>query len=253
LVRKITDKNNVIEEFKPQEIGTICSVKDAYNVQKVLRGVVKRGTAKGIASEYLTLAGKTGTTIISDLKLKNNKKYQASFVGYFPHENPKYSCIVVVNDPKNGKYYGSQIAAPVFKEIAERTFAKDIELQKQMEPKSKVNTVAEFEYPSTNKGYVKDIETILDFVGTDYEIESTSPFVYPESKDDFLALRAEKSFDTTSDIIPNVHNMGLRDAIFVLENIGLKVEISGIGKVKNQSIKPGKTFVKGDLIKIKLG
>lgn len=253
LVRKVTDKNKVIEEFEPQVIGEICSEKDAYNVQKVLRGVVKRGTAKKIASEYLTLAGKTGTAIISNPELKNNKKYQASFVGYFPHENPKYSCIVVVNDPKNGKYYGSQIAAPVFKEIAEKTFAKDIELQKIMGDESEESVIADIEMPTTNKGYVNDLETIFDFVGTDYEIETNAPFVYPEEKSGFIALKAEKSFDAATDVIPNVENMGLRDAIFVLENIGLKVEISGIGKVKNQSKKPGESFAKGDLIKIKLG
>ncbi len=254
LVKKITNRDEVIEEFEPTEVKQICSKKDAYNVQKVLRGVVKRGTAKGIASEYLTLAGKTGTTVISNPKISSNKRYQASYVGYFPHENPKYSCIVVVSDPKNGKYYGSQVAAPVFKEIAEKTFARDIELQKQMKGEITAEELAKLEeFPTTRKGFVEDLEVIYDYVGTDYEIETNAPFVYSESKDGYIALKAEKSFDATVNTVPNVKDMGLRDAIYILENIGMKVQISGIGKVIQQSKEPGKSFEKGELIKIKLG
>ena len=251
LVKKITNRDKLIESFEPQVVKEICSERDAYNVQKVLRGIVKRGTAKKIASEYLTLAGKTGTTVISPPERISNKKYQASFVGYFPHENPKYSCIVVVSDPRNGQYYGSAVAAPVFKEIAEKTFARDVELQKLMGDNN--DELAQVEFPITKKGFVDDIETIYDFVGTDYEIETNAPFVYSESSEDFIALKADDSFKTSVNIIPNVKDMGLRDAIYVLENIGLKVEISGIGKVLEQSKKPGVSFEKGELIKITLG
>ena len=253
LVKKITNRDKVIKSFEPEVVKAICSERDAYNVQKVLRGIVKRGTAKKIASEYLTLAGKTGTTVISPPERASNKKYQASFVGYFPHENPKYSCIVVISDPRNGQYYGSAVAAPVFKEIAEKTFAKDIELQKIMGDNNKDSELAEAEFPTTKKGFVDDIEVIYDFVGTDYEIETNAPFVYSENSEGFIALKADDSFKTSVNIIPNVKNMGLRDAIYVLENIGLKVEISGIGKVLDQSKKPGKSFEKGELIKITLG
>ena len=200
----------------------IASNETLSKIRKVLENVVVRGTANNIYSSNFSMAGKTGTAkkYLPKHKDENgntvaagysNKHYVASFAGFFPAENPKYSCIVVIHDPKKEKgYYGATVAGPVFKEIAQKIYTTT-PIDKQS-----VKDKASFE-----------------------EIE-----IQYATYDDVLS----KSYTQ----IPNVTGMSGMDALSLLENIGLKVEISGVGKVKYQSLKKGEKLVKGNTITLKL-
>lgn len=124
-VKEIKELNKTIKKFDKEIINPkICSDETVVKVRAVLENVVKRGTGKKIYSEDFSMAGKTGTTQVNYAKGKNVESgmyYSSSFVGYFPADKPKYSCIVIVHSPKNG-YYGADVSGPVFKRIAQKIF-----------------------------------------------------------------------------------------------------------------------------------
>ncbi|MCK4639399.1 MAG: penicillin-binding protein 2, partial [Bacteroidales bacterium] len=134
-VKEIRQTGKTIKTFKPVVINkSICSKRTIDTVQSLLEGVVERGTAKSLNNSIYKIAGKTGTAQIANKNKGYNKGfYNASFVGYFPADDPKYSCIVVVNKPSGGKYYGSSVAAPVFKEIADKVYATQLDIHQQNE------------------------------------------------------------------------------------------------------------------------
>ena len=199
----------------------IASDETLSKIRKVLENVVVKGTANNIYSSNFSMAGKTGTAkkYLPKHKDENgntvaagysNKHYVASFAGFFPAESPKYSCIVVIHDPKKEKgYYGATVAGPVFKEIAQKIYTTT---------------------PVDNQS--------VDDKASFEEIE-----IQYATYDDALG----KSYTQ----VPNVKGMSGMDAVSLLENIGLKVEISGVGKVKYQSLKKGEKFVKGNTITLK--
>ncbi len=200
----------------------IASDTTLSKVRKILENVVVRGTANNIYSSNFSMAGKTGTAkkYLPKHLDKNgktvaagysNRHYVASFAGFFPAENPKYSCIVVIHEPKKEKgYYGATVAAPVFKEIAQKIYTTT-PIDNQV-----VNEQVRF--AEIEKAYLK------------YE--------------DKLQENYSK--------IPNVRGMSGMDALSLLENIGLKVKISGVGKVQSQSLKKGTKLIKGRTIILKL-
>jgi cell division protein FtsI (penicillin-binding protein 3) len=191
-------------------------------IRKVLENVVVKGTANNIYSSNFSMAGKTGTAkkYLPRHKDENgntvaagysNKHYIASFAGFFPAENPKYSCIVIIHDPKKEKgYYGATVAGPVFKEIAQKIYTTT--------PVDNQSVADKVNFEEIERQYL-EYDTILG-----------------------------KSYTE----IPDVKGMPGMDAISLLENIGLKVKISGVGKVKYQSLEKGEKFIKGNTIILKL-
>jgi cell division protein FtsI (penicillin-binding protein 3) len=191
-------------------------------IRKVMENVVIRGTANNIYSPNFSMAGKTGTAKKYMPRYKNkkgetiyghysSKHYVASFAGFFPADAPKYSCIVVIHDPKKEKgYYGATVAAPVFKEIAQ-----------------KIYTTTSIDNPSVN---------------------NKTEFARIENKYSEFNNQLSRNYIE----VPNVTGMSGMDALSLLENIGLKVKISGIGNVKTQSLKKGEKLVKGATITLKL-
>jgi cell division protein FtsI (penicillin-binding protein 3) len=178
-----------------------------------LLNVVKKGTASKLYSKDFSMAGKTGTAAVNYAKDGGSGKYYASsFVGYFPADHPKYSCIVVVHKPStvNNNYYGADVAGPVFKRIAQKIFT---------------------DAPSTNK--IKNLDRKIPKQENNYD----SYFVKSQMK---------------SPSIPNVKGMSGMDALALLENLGLKVKVSGIGKVKKQSLQAGQNIVKNTTILLEL-
>ena len=127
----IKKQNNVIYKNKVEVLNSsICSKATLNKVKPLLQGVVEYGTAKKIWTDNYSISGKTGTTVTNYSNSDEKKSYQTSFVGFFPSEKPKYSCIVLINDPKGNYHYGGDVAAPVFKEISDKIFAMDLDLQK---------------------------------------------------------------------------------------------------------------------------
>lgn len=222
-VKELRREDKSEKVFQPEIIHPkIASDNTLKKVKKVMENTVIKGTADNIYSENFSMAGKTGTAkkYIPRKKNKNGEweggyysteRYVASFAGFFPVENPKYSCIVVIHDPDKKKgYYGAIVAAPVFREIAQKIYTTT---------------------PIDNQS-VED-EKQFQLIDKSYKQYQTT-----------LAKQHEK--------VPNVTGMSGMDAVSLLENIGLKVKVSGIGKVDYQSIKKGEKLVRGQTIVLKL-
>ncbi len=222
-IKELRNQNKTTRVFETEIMSSqIAKPSTIKKIKKVMENVVLKGTADNIYSPNFSMAGKTGTAkkYVSAYTDENgkrvaggysNKRYVASFAGFFPVESPKYSCIVVIHDPKKEKgYYGATVAAPVFKEIAQKIYTN-----------TPVNDKVDI-----NK---TKFESIQDLYAA-YDVQAQKEFVK----------------------VPNVKGMPAMDAISLLENMGLKVKVSGMGRVTTQSIKKGEKLVKGKTIVLKL-
>lgn len=216
----------------------------------MLVGVVEEGTASNIKSNKYKIAGKTGTAQIYRGQVKTNK-HQASFVGYFPADNPKYSCIVVIYGPE-GSIYGSSVAAPVFKEIADKIYTSDYDMQR------KEFNIAKLEdsqsVPNTRIGHRAVVDRILSRLHVEVvtEEQSNTTWVQTRPTENHNKLYID-SYTPIHGTIPNVKGMGLKDALYVLRSLDLAVKVVGHGVVKRQSIAPDTQIKKGMSITIELG
>jgi len=208
-VKEIRAQSNVVTRFEKEIMHPqICSQETIDKVKEMMLNVVKRGTADNIYDPNFSMAGKTGTCQTE--YWTDNTKYISSFVGYFPADEPKYSCIVVIHKPNKKKgYYGNIVAAPVFERIARKIY-------------------------------------------TDTPVEEEVKFTEQVKKMDEAYDGYYKKANETYTKVPDVRNMPGMDAVSLLENMGFKVNMKGIGKVKSQSIKAGSALKKGDIIKLEL-
>ncbi len=238
---KAVSKGNIIQEsFQPEIIRKqIASEKTIKQLQDLLEGVVSRGTAKNIANADYKIAGKTGTAqkLING---KYTKKYYTSFAGYFPADNPKYSMIVVVDSPDGFAAYGGDVSAPVFKEIADRIYALDLELN----PGSKLRLAKadDLGEPFVEAGKAEELQEIFTRFGLKASAMNDEEWVKTVSNKAGVQMQVN---DTDKPIVPDVSGLPLRDALFILENKGLQVNYSGRGRVQSQSLAPG-TQLKGN-------
>jgi cell division protein FtsI (penicillin-binding protein 3) len=248
-VEEIRNHGQVIEHFNPIVIDSaICSHATINKLKPMLEGVVERGTAKNLKNQHYKIAGKTGTAQIAQGAGGYGltaKTYQASFVGYFPADKPKYSCIVVVSDPSNGIYYANLVAGPIFKEVADKVYAHSIEIQDKVGKPSLI-----VEVPKIKNGKTKDFSLVFNKMGVKTIETEESDWVKTEITG--KSVRMDDAGNLIS-FIPNVTGMGLRDAIFLLENSGLRVKVLGKGTVLKQSQAPGTKIIKNSLITIQLG
>lgn len=243
-VTDILEDEKVIKHFDPKvKIEHIASSKAVKDVQEMLEAVVESGTATNLQSNIVTIAGKTGTTVVDYDKQVDNNRRIASFAGYFPAKSPKYSVIVVVKDPV-GHTSGSTAAGPIFKNIAERITT----MVDNVSGRSTLATANFTELPNYNAGNGDDFKKIYKHTGVKYATNTKSRWVEANPYEGRLMLK-RKAIEKK--ITPDVRGMGARDAAYILENMGLKVKMSGVGKVKVQSIKPG-TKIKGQEIQLKL-
>jgi cell division protein FtsI (penicillin-binding protein 3) len=222
-IKELRRQDKTEKVFETEIVNSeIASEETLKKIRKVMENVVVKGTAQNIYSSNFSMAGKTGTAkkYIPRTKDKNgewqggyysSKHYVASFAGFFPADNPKYSCIVVIHDPKKEKgYYGATVAAPIFKEIAQKIYTTT---------------------PVNNQSVDDEVK-----------------FASIEKQFDKYNSKLNKEYQK----IPNVYGMSGMDALSLLENIGLKVKLKGMGKVKSQSLKKGVKLVKGSIIILKL-
>ncbi len=251
LVSEIRNEDKVEKNIGPQVSSRrIASKETIEKAHKLLRGVVVNGTARKMNTKNYKFSGKTGTAQINYKgKKKDNMAYRSSFVGYFPSENPKYSCIVVIKDPKQNGIYGADVAGPVFREIMDKIFYCKPELHKPLNKYKKPQLMSE-RMPMHFAGCQKDMHTVLKKLGIPFKTNTETEMMATVSvEDNFLQIEERPCGDN---LIPNVLGMGIRDAMYVLENQGLNVTVIGVGKVKSQSIKPG-TRINGQSIKLDLG
>jgi len=250
LVKEIRDHGKLVRKFSTEIIAdSIASPSALAKARTMMEGVVQRGTASSLKSSPYKIAGKTGTA-----QMHNNKygydvahrTYQASFAGYFPADNPKYSCIVVVYAPGDDVYFGGAVAAPIFKEIADKVFSNHLEMHDHI-PDSVPPQIG---LPLTKSGSRKDLIRVMN--GLSLPLQSTADdaqWVSVSQDNGNLIVSERKMF---SGIVPNVIGMGLRDAIYILENAGFIVRANGKGFVNRQSVEAGKKVVKGQVIVLEL-
>lgn len=250
-VKAIADYGKIVKTFKPQVINpTICSKATILKAKKMLEGVVENGTAQNLKNSNYKIAGKTGTAQIANqkygYKYQSKISYQASFVGYFPADNPKYSCIVVVNAPSSGVYYGNLVAGQVFKEIADKVYSTSIDLQEN----NFSNTQLVKDVPYSKNGNRKELLQVLKDLRLNFDSKNIrSDWVLTQKQDTSIKLYNRY---IKKNSIPNVKGMGAKDAIFLLENMGLNVVLKGRGTVEQQSLSPNSLFRKGDKIVLTL-
>lgn len=244
-INSIQNTGQIIKEIKPEIINDqIASAEAIKCAQTMLEGVVIRGTAaESFKHSPYKVAGKTGTAQIS-MGGYNKSNYRASFVGYFPADNPRYSCIVVVNNPSKGQYYASQVAVPVFKEIADKIYATELDLQPN-EPDTVI-----YSFPTSKVGQIDDIKAVYKMLGFSSDsLDANVNWLAGISNNGKLGF-SYRNID--SKYVPNVLNMNAKDAIYLLEQKGLFVSIIGKGKIVSQSIPAGSTLVKGQRIQLTL-
>jgi cell division protein FtsI (penicillin-binding protein 3) len=246
LVSEIQRFGKTIETFEPQVIDNqIAKPSTIKKVRQLLEGVVENGTANNIKPTTYRIAGKTGTAQKNYSKIKQGErlKYQASFAGYFPANNPAYSCIVVIADPNTGQFYGSQVAAPVFKEIADRCFVKETKSQIAINKNPKVPLTYR-QLPVYSLGYRKDFEVALDYLGLKYNKNVLTDWIVMDI--DSSSMLLQPRIEKIKKIVPNVVGMGLRDAVYKMEEKGIKIYVvKGKGKVTSQSVAAGREIKRG--------
>lgn len=249
LVNRVEKDGNILREFEPQVVNeNICTPETLKQLQECLRAVCTDGTAKAVFKDAaFTAAGKTGTTKVNDGKFKyNDGVYQSSFVGYFPVDQPVYSCIVVIkNKPHAARYFGGAVAAPVFREIADKLYAE----RKEDQPLYIAERATDSNYYRWS-GYTADAKDILKEMEVGYRDSSDADqwsYVYNNNYTPVL-----ETLTVTDNIVPDMKGMGLKDALNLLENMKLKVAVKGSGRIVNQLPAAGATFDKGQTITLEL-
>jgi cell division protein FtsI (penicillin-binding protein 3) len=243
-VSEVRDGSWTIKTYEPEVItNAICSRSTIRKARAMLEGVVDSGTAMNLRNANYRIAGKTGTAQIANTKYGYRSgdriSYQASFAGYFPADDPLYSCIVVVNAPSNFVYYGNVVAGPVFREIADKVYANSFyrDLIALAPADDKV-----MKAPEAGNGYYEDINNALRTLKIRAKRNADSEWVRTRESGDTLRV---VDLALTEGLMPNVVGMGLRDAMFLLENSGLRVRYTGRGRVIRQSPQAGARITRG--------
>ena len=237
LVSELKSGTEVVKSYQPFILNPrICNATTLAACQKMMEAVCDpqgEGTASRLFKDKpYTVAGKTGTARIATGQGYAQGRYRASFAGYFPADNPKYSCVVVVADTKSGSYYGSAIAAPVFREVADLIYATDPAFHTLHRGPLADNPSV----PASNDGVRTALETLYKELGMNHTEGVKSDWVNVKTG---TAEAALTPIDMPESAVPDVRGMGLRDALYILENAGLNVDYNGIGTVRFQSIAPG--------------
>lgn len=245
-VTSVTQAEKATQEFETETLNSkICSNKTLSQLRLLLEGVVENGTAKNLKSAYYQIAGKTGTAVI----LKDGryeKKYITSFVGYFPAHAPKYSAIVLIKNPRGIYQYGNSVAGPVFKDIADNIYARDINIHQAME-KKRLNEPGVF--PTLRAGKQEELTMLSNELGVSNHSATEEEWIKVAKNGNAVVWKKNM---VIKDHVPDVIGMTFRDAIYLLEKSGLRVSYEGKGRVAEQSLLPGTRISKGNKIYLRL-
>ncbi|MFN8350700.1 MAG: penicillin-binding protein [Flavobacteriales bacterium] len=257
-VSHVTRGGQVAERFEPVALNEkIASDPVLQDIRRMLEGVVDSGTATNLKSAHFKIAGKTGTAQIAQGNAGykvNGVSYQASFVGYFPAEAPRYSCIVVVSSPSQKGYYGNVVAGPIFREIADKLYGNRLDMQdaKQLALLDSIRRSRGARTPVTFAGNARDLIAATQALNVPLHVEGEGEWLSTQATDSLVVASPRTVPGDALDLVPNVVGMGLKDALFILENRGLHVRIVGNGMVRRQSLRPGSRFNNGSAIILEL-
>ncbi|NUM32218.1 MAG: transpeptidase family protein [Bacteroidetes bacterium] len=249
IVKAIGEKGEKIKIFNTQIINQkITDDETLKKIKHLLKNVVLTGTASVIKNSNIKISGKTGTARISDGKGYKENEYYSSFAGFFPEENPEYSVIVVVNNPKENGYYGGIVAAPIVKDLAEKIYGYKINSGKNLNDFITANSIKTLDFAAKkdvlkkfNNKYLK--KKII-------EETTNADWLYIPS--DSTGNINAKPIKDVKNLMPDLTGMCLKDVLFILENKKVKVQVTGKGKVFWQSIKPGVNIGKGTILILKM-
>jgi cell division protein FtsI (penicillin-binding protein 3) len=248
-VREIQRLGNTVERFQARVINPkVCSDATLGKMKSMLEGVVLEGTGKNVIKNSIySVAGKTGTAQLANGNLGYGvkKSYQASFCGYFPADHPKYSMIVVVNNPTAGDYLAAKVAGPVFREIADRVFSNDLQINQN----TPIRIVGNTTMPKVKQGNLKALKQAYAQLGVKPLYASANAAANGIDTSNGIAFEETKYKTGT---VPSVTGMDLSDALYLLGNSGYKVAVRGSGVVTSQSVTGGSIIPKGSKITIEL-
>ena len=255
-VKDILKNGNSVKHFNTEVIiPEICSQRTLKIIQEMLYNVVnytdptpakRDGTGKPARSDVITIAGKTGTAQIASGGVYRTAGHNVSFCGYFPYEDPQYTCIVVITRPRVGTVSGGAMCGIVVKDIAEKIYAGRTVFDMKKVPSDSLKSP----YPNVLNGdyaALKNVAKNLNFKTNEGNIKS--PYVVSNSDNRGVSL---KDLPIIENLVPNVVGMGAKDAVFALENCGLRVSVSGFGSVVSQSIANGNKVVPGQTVALTL-
>jgi len=246
-VKEVRRLGNPIEQFQARVINEkIASDETIRKAQALLEGVFLNGTGKKLASPHYRIAGKTGTAQVADGNrgYRAKKQYQSSFCGYFPADKPKYSLMVTINDPK-GMYYAAWVAGPPFREIADRIYSSDMQMYNEVTERLVGNTVN----PAAKAGQSKDVKKVYQSFGIKALYAAKSAYFNSVDTSNGLVYQ---EYNDVKGLMPNINGMGLKDALYLVGNAGLKARVKGSGKVFSQSIPAGSKIGRGLSVQIEL-
>lgn len=254
LVDDIELSGRMIKQNEPViTLPAVCTEKTLEELKECLQAVCTDGTAKGVFKHsFYSVAGKTGTSLVANgNRGYADHIYQSSFVGYFPANHPKYSCIVVIrNKPFATKYLGASVAAPVFKNIADKLMSREIDPDGIQPAFQNAGIWKKDSLHYYYAGFMPDMKKVMQTLQVNYTDSAGRNdwgSLYESSNQ---AVLKREIVDRQS--MPDVRGMGLRDALYLLENLKMKVTPKGIGKVKMQSVEPGTAVTKNQMISLNL-
>lgn len=247
--KEIQKNGKTVRSFSTEVIkSSICSNHTLAQIKEMLLGVVEQGTGKAVHSEIVRIAGKTGTAQIATGGVYRTSGHQVSFCGYFPADEPKYTCIVVIRRPRIGYPSGGTMSGGVVKAIAEKIYASHTSYDvRDMEVDSTAVLL-----PRVKSGDWKALENVLDELDIDTDTDGLeTQWVETVADTVFEGLKL-RDVTVREGLVPRVVGMGAKDAVYLLEQAGLKVSLSGIGRVASQSIQPGQRAFRGQTILLTL-
>ncbi len=247
-VEEMRSHGKTVRRFSTEVLNNhICSRETLDQVRDMLEGVVENGTASNLKNSRYKIAGKTGTAQVALSKEGYVESlYQASFAGYFPAEDPKYSCIVVVNAPSRQIYYGNLVAGPIFREITDRIYVREDDMHSGQVELAEIPVQA----PYSKSGHCRELSTVFSYLDLPLRLESTGAGWVSTRSDPEGVVAMERVIP--GQLVPDVTDMGLKDALYLLESKGLKVQVDGRGTVREQSLRPGTVIRGGEVITLQM-
>lgn len=257
LVTELREYGQPVKTFPTEVINSsICSSRTLKEVRTSLEGVVEEGTARVLKNPYYKVAGKTGTAQIAQgssgyTDRYGGRHYLATLVGYFPADNPKYSCIVAIKtyygQGSYRTYYGASLSGPVFRAIADRVYASSTEWQPTV---AQTLNKKEGTQPAVKGGHTEEIKRVANKLTIPLEGKVRTEWARTNSNDSVTVLLP---MEIEEGKVPNVKGMGLKEAVYLLEKQGLAVQFYGRGRVKTQSVEPGAKATRGTTVTLTLG